>query len=146
MSTLCHSARHSLKLGAYRVLGDCKIATVNEWMSIFEQADRWQIEHLREKALDQLKASYISPIPKILFWMRFHLPEKDMVQSFIELIARPDSLSLSEGQAVGLELMVKIACARDMARVQGLCFGGGGFSVSRDEALTKIVNRVFFPS
>ena len=56
MSTLCHSTTHSLKLGASRVLGDCKIATVNEWMSIFEQADRWQIEHLREKALDQLPA------------------------------------------------------------------------------------------
>ncbi|EJF61195.1 hypothetical protein DICSQDRAFT_106259 [Dichomitus squalens LYAD-421 SS1] len=128
------------------VLGDCKITTVEEWMSIFEQADRWQIDCLRDKALGNLRMSYISPIPKILFWMRFRLPEEDIVQPFIDLIARPNSLSLSEAQAVGLKLLVKIACARDMARDEGLCPHSGGFSVRRDEALSRIVHEVFYPS
>ncbi|KAI1795188.1 hypothetical protein LXA43DRAFT_993832 [Ganoderma leucocontextum] len=125
-------------------LGDCKVTTADEWMSIFDQADRWQMDYLREHALNQLRMSYISPIPKILFWTRYHLPETEVIPSLIDLIMRPDSLSLSEAYEVGLEMLVKIARARDMARDEGLCPRSTGFSVKRDEALARIVRKVFF--
>ena len=125
-------------------MGDCKLANADEWMSIFDQADRWQMDYLRERALNQLRTTYISPIPKIVFWTRYHLPQADIIPSLIDLILRPDSLSLSEAYELGLEMLVKLARARDMARDGGLCPRSVGFSVKRDEALARIVHMVFF--
>ncbi|KAM5540464.1 hypothetical protein V8D89_005922 [Ganoderma adspersum] len=127
-----------------QTLGDCKLSNADEWMSIFDQADRWQMDYLREHALNQLRTTYISPIAKIMFWTRYHLPETDIIPSLIDLIKRPDSLSLSEAYEIGLEMLVKLARARDMARDDGLCPRSAGFSVKRDEALAHIVHKVFF--
>ncbi|PIL37107.1 hypothetical protein GSI_00799 [Ganoderma sinense ZZ0214-1] len=127
-----------------QTLGDCNVATADEWMSIFDQAERWQMGYLRECALNQLRTTYISPIPKIVFWMRYHLPKTEIIPSLIDLITRPDSLSLSEAYELGLEMLVKLAHARDIARDNGLCPRSTGFSVKRDEALARIVHKVFF--
>ncbi len=113
-------------------------------MSIFDQADRWQMDYLRERALNHLRTTYISPIPKVVFWTRYHLPDTEIIPSLIDLITRPDSLSLSEAQEIGLEMLVKLARARDMARDSGLCPRSTGFSVKRDEALARIVRKVIF--
>ncbi|RDX55570.1 hypothetical protein OH76DRAFT_1428616 [Lentinus brumalis] len=126
------------------VLADCPIATVDEWMSIFEQADRWQIDYLRECALAQLRSSYIRPVHKLLFWTRYNLPLNELIPTYMEIISRPKPLSLEEAEELGLPMSVKIAQARDLVHKEGACqFCKGGFSVKGDKALGSIIERVF---
>ena len=89
----------------------------------------------------QLELSALCPIH--VLWTWYHLPETDVIPSLIALTTRSDSLSLSEAHEVGLERLVKIAHARDIARDEELCSRSAGFSVKRDEALASIVRQVF---
>ncbi|RPD67210.1 hypothetical protein L227DRAFT_619446 [Lentinus tigrinus ALCF2SS1-6] len=126
------------------VLATCPITTVDEWMSIFEQADRWQVDYLREFALARLRSSYIPPIRKILFWTRYNLPPNELIPTYMEIISRKQPLTLQEAEEAGLPMFVKIGQARELVHEEGACqFCKGGFSVKGDKALGAIVQRVF---
>ncbi len=112
-------------------------------MSIFEQADRWQMDGLRERALNELRSLYIDPIRKVLFWTRYNLPASELVSSYMDIILRPQSLSIGEAQVIGLERFTKIAQARDMAHAAGLGRRSGGYSVKTDRVAADIIQRVF---
>ena len=126
------------------MLGACPINSVDEWMSIFEQADRWQMDHLRELALVRLRSLYIPPVQKLLFWTRYNLPPNELVPVYMEIISRRQPLSVQEAEDVGIPTFVKIAQARDLVHEEGACqFCKGGFSVKGDKALGSIIQRVF---
>ncbi|KAI0750730.1 hypothetical protein C8Q80DRAFT_1153659 [Daedaleopsis nitida] len=126
------------------ILGTCKITTVDEWMSIFEQADRWQMDGLRTHALSQLRGLYIEPIRKIIFWLRYNLPINELIPAYADILTRPQSLSVGEAHEIGLEMFVKIAQARDMLHADGLCrYSHKGFSVGKDQILANVIKRVF---
>ena len=113
-------------------------------MSVFEQADRWQMDFLREKALQELRKLYIDPIRKILFWTRYDLPPNELIPSYTDIILRPQSLSIGEAQEVGLAMFTKIAHARDMAHAEGICrHSRSGHSVKTDRAVGTIIQQVF---
>ncbi|KAI0677575.1 hypothetical protein C8Q78DRAFT_1066075 [Trametes maxima] len=129
-------------------LGSCKITTVEEWMSVVDQADRWQMDNLREHAVAQLRQLYIDPVRKILIWHRYNLPTHELVSSYVDVISRPQPLSLGEAQDLGLPLFVKIAQARDVLHTKGVCRCcvnprmQQGFSAVRDRAVEEIVHTV----
>ena len=100
------------------------------------------MDSLREHALKQLRTQYIEPIRKILFWTRYNLPVNELIPCYMDVISRPQSLSLGEARDVGLETFVKIAQARDMAHNEGV-LGRRGYSVKTDRVLCDIIRRVF---
>ncbi|KAI0638142.1 hypothetical protein C8Q77DRAFT_1089605 [Trametes polyzona] len=130
-------------------LGYCSITTVDEWLSVMDQADRWQVDSLREHAISQLRGRYIEPLQKIMIWHRYNLPTDELVPSYIDAISRPQSLSLTEAEEIGLPMSVKIAQARDAVHARGACrccaTSKGltlGNSVGRDRILEEIVRTV----
>ncbi|KAI0327139.1 hypothetical protein GY45DRAFT_1284362 [Cubamyces sp. BRFM 1775] len=130
------------------ILGDCKITTVDEWLSVVDQADRWEMDSLREFAVNQLRQLYIEPIRKILIWSRYSLPAHELVASYMDVISRPLVLSIGEAQELGHSLIVKISKARDLVHAQGACAccparSRMGHSAAKDRILADIVNRTF---
>ncbi|KAI0353619.1 hypothetical protein OH77DRAFT_1483585 [Trametes cingulata] len=129
-------------------LGSCKVTTVDEWLSVMDQADRWQMDGLRALATAQLRALYIEPIRKVLIWHRYNLPPHELISSYMDLISRPQSLSLGEAQDLGLPLFVKIAHARDLAHAKGACRCcscskvPGATSAGKDRILEEIIRVV----
>ena len=105
------------------------------------------MDGLRARALSEIRQLYIEPIRKIKFWTRYNLPAIDLLPCYMDIILRPQSLSIGEAQEIGLELFVKIAQARDIAHAEGLFHRShNGFSAKRDYLLTSIIQRVFgFP-
>jgi len=102
------------------ILGVCRATSFDEWLSILDQADRWQIESLRVCAAAQLRGMTIEPVRKIVLWARYNLSRNDLAPAYVALIARSQSISLEEAQALGMETTVKLACARDKAHAEGL--------------------------
>ncbi|KAI0771579.1 hypothetical protein BD413DRAFT_549708 [Trametes elegans] len=129
-------------------LGFCKVTTVDEWISVVDQADRWQMDALRDHALSQLRQMYLGPIRKILIWTRYDLPAHELVPVFMDVISRPQPLSLEEAQDLGLALFVKVSHARDLVHAEGACQCCSGkqehrgHSVAKDLILEGIVRKV----
>ncbi|CCM03173.1 uncharacterized protein FIBRA_05295 [Fibroporia radiculosa] len=102
------------------VLGSWRATTADEWSSILDQADRWQIDSLRFHAVSQLKMLIMDPMLKISIWMRYNLDPNDLVFAYATLITRGQSLSLAEANSLGMELFVKVAAAREKIHKEGL--------------------------
>lgn len=135
-----------------RALGSCKATTADEWISILDQADRWQIDSLRFWAVAQLKTLAVDPVLRIVLWVRYNLDPNDLVASYTLIITRPQSLSLEEAQHLGMELVVKVASARDRVRADGLAPQGNHFwngvnyaavHPNRDAQIAAIVRDTF---
>ncbi|KAH9853517.1 hypothetical protein C2E23DRAFT_821700 [Lenzites betulinus] len=129
-------------------LGCCNVTTATEWLSVLDQADRWQVESLREHAVTQLNSMYIEPVQKIAIWLRYGLPTDPLIPSYIDVISRPRPLGLAQAQLLGLPLFVKISQARDLVHAKGACRCCGGVSaqtgnsIRRDRILEEIVHDV----
>lgn len=126
------------------VLGTCKLTTIEEWISIFEQADRWQMDILRDRALEALRGLYMDPICKVAFWRRFDLDQNELVPIYRELILRQQPLSLKEAEMIGLEMSVLLAHARDVAYAEGIKpLYRGGMNARVDRMVGDIIQRIF---
>ncbi|KAI0375591.1 hypothetical protein BV20DRAFT_959582 [Pilatotrama ljubarskyi] len=129
-------------------LGFCKVSTVDEWLSVMDQADRWQIDSLRARAIAQLRELYIEPVRKVLIWHRYSLPSHELIPSYMDIISRSQPLSVGEAQDLGLHLFVKIAHAPDLVHSKGACRCcacpkvHGSTSASRDRILEDIIRTV----
>lgn len=132
----------------FSTLGSCSITTVDEWTLIVDQADRWEMDDLRDYAVDQLRKMYIDPMKKIILWERYDLPGHELIPCYMEIISRPRSISLDEAHDIGLGAFVKVASAREIAHrkgVCGCCFTSKkrGYSAAVDAILCDIVKDVF---
>lgn len=113
-----------------------------------DQADRWQVDSLRERAVNQLRGLYMDPVRKIIIWQRYDLPVDELVPAYMDVISRPQSIFQAEAKELGLSLFVKIAQARDAVHAKGACrccAGSNalsGTSASRDRILEEIVRTV----
>ncbi|KAI0832373.1 hypothetical protein BC628DRAFT_1528243 [Trametes gibbosa] len=129
-------------------LGSCNVTTANEWLSVLDQADRWQVDSLREHAVAQLNSMYIEPVQKIAIWERYGLASDQLVPAYIDVISRPHALSLTQAQLLGLPLFVKITQAREHVHTQGACrccagpTAQIGNSIRRDRTLEEIVRTI----
>ncbi|KAH9951627.1 hypothetical protein B0H21DRAFT_684629 [Amylocystis lapponica] len=103
------------------VLGSCKATTVDEWVSILDQADRWQIDNLRFFAIKTLQSMSVDPVLKIMLWTRHNLDRSELISSYASLVTRPQSLSIDEAKRLGVETTAKVAQARDAIHREGIC-------------------------
>lgn len=115
--------RNSLhvQLSFRSVLGSCKATMFDEWASILDQADRWQIDSLRILAVKQLQVLPVDPVHKIVLWARYNLDRSDLVPSYVRLLTRPQSLSIGEAKELGVEITARVAQARDTIHRKGYC-------------------------
>ncbi|TFY83635.1 hypothetical protein EWM64_g377 [Hericium alpestre] len=92
--------------------------TVQDWRSILMLAHRWQFPKIHALGIRELEKLDIGPVQKILIYHDYAGPEHLLVPSYTQLTLRDDPLRMEEGRALGLEVSLQIAKAREAARGQ----------------------------
>ncbi|KAI0790032.1 hypothetical protein C8Q75DRAFT_763698 [Abortiporus biennis] len=126
-------------------LGVYEAKTVEDWKSILDQAERWQVDSLRTLAAEQLHKLDILPVAKISLWNKYNLDRSMLSESFRDLCVRAESLTEEEAMDLGMAIFIKVAKGRDEVHRFGICncFGRHPPEDRITGQLTRIVRDVF---
>ncbi|CAK5281911.1 unnamed protein product [Mycena citricolor] len=91
---------------------DC--ASVEEWTSILSLSTRWEFTSIRELAIQHLGPS-TSAVERIALGRRFDVGPW-LVPAYTELCERMDPLTLTEGQLLGVDIIIRIQQVRHSIR------------------------------
>jgi hypothetical protein len=107
---------------------DHQTCTVDEWTSILHLATRWEFDSIRKLAIQKLKGFTISPVEKIVLSRQFNLDSTWTLPAYTDICQRPDTLTVFEARALGLETTMRIYQLREKLR------GGHGRLPSRNRS------------
>ena len=91
-------------------------ATVERWTEILELAQRWAFKEVEQLCIRELQQLSIPPVEKIHIYQAFQLDRSLLAESFAKLTLRPETLSLEEGNKLGIKTALQIAQARELSR------------------------------
>ena len=94
------------------------LATLEEWTSVLRIAKMYFFDDHRELAIARL-AQIGGPVDRIVLAREFDIPGW-LEEGFFELCIRPGSLTLEEGDRLGMKDVIKIADLRQRARYTNL--------------------------
>jgi hypothetical protein len=96
--------------------GDHKPRTVDEWTSILHLATRWEFDSVRRLAIHKLEGLTISPVDKIMLSRQFNINTPWTLTAYTDICQRPDTLTVFEARALGLETATRIYQLREKLR------------------------------
>jgi len=89
-------------------------ASAETWSSILSLAYMWQFEIMAQVAVNAYDAlSDADPVAKITIYQKFGIPRKHLLNEYAKLCTRVNSLSVEEGQLIGVETLALIAQTRE---------------------------------
>jgi hypothetical protein len=91
-------------------------ATVDRWTEILDLAQRWVFKEVEQLCIRELQKLSIPPVEKIHIYQAFRIDRSLLAESFAKLTLRPETLSLEEGNKLGIETALQIAQARELSR------------------------------
>jgi hypothetical protein len=98
-------------------------ATVEEWTSILKLAQKWDFIEVKAMAIRELEKHKIPALQKIVLYQKYEVDRKHLQEAFTELTVRDEPITIEEGRELGLETVLQLARAREIARIP--VFGGG---------------------
>lgn len=107
-------------------------ATLDEWVSILRLAHQWQFSEVKALVVRELEKMAIDTVPKITIYQQHEVDRNLLTPSFAALCTRPEPISLSEGQDLGLETSLLIAKAREQVRAESVQGGDRLFAIIRE--------------
>ncbi|CCM02988.1 uncharacterized protein FIBRA_05103 [Fibroporia radiculosa] len=120
-------------------------ATVDDWSTILKLAFDWRFAEVKKLCCRELEKFVIPAVRKIELYQAYELDKRLLIPSYIAMTVRPEPLSLQEGRHLGLETVLLIARAREMAR--GKPEGSGLISPGpvtvEDEDMHNVIKEVF---
>jgi len=96
--------------------GEHKPRTVEEWTSILHLATRWEFDSIRHLAIHKLEGLTISPVDKIVLSRQFNINTPWTLTAYTDICQRPDTLTVFEARALGLETAMRIYQLREKLR------------------------------
>jgi hypothetical protein len=99
-------------------------ATLEEWSSALDLANRWGFSQVKDLAVRGLEKITMEDVDRIAFYHKHGVDRRILIPRYSALCAREYSLTVEEGNKLGMETTVFIAHARDCARSY-MSFGGG---------------------
>jgi len=92
-------------------------ASVDDWNRILNLADQWEFNEVKELAVRELqKKRELDIISKMALYQKYKVDKRHLIPLYATLCARDHSLSLEEGQIIGLEATVLVNTARERLR------------------------------
>jgi hypothetical protein len=73
-------------------------------------------------AIRELEKHQIPAIQKTVIYQKYAVDRSHLLSAFTALVMRDEPITIDEGQELGLETALRLACARETARIPG--FGG----------------------
>ncbi|CAL1711783.1 unnamed protein product [Somion occarium] len=93
-----------------------KASTIGEWLSILDLATRWEFTSVRELAIRELQTLHVSPVDCIAICQKYDIANSWTLAAYVSLCERPEPLTMSEANQIGLETVVRIAEIRERLR------------------------------
>ena len=91
-------------------------ATVEEWTSIVKLAHQWEFLGVKELAVRELEQLTIPPLQKIVIYHSYALDRHLLQAAYMAFATRDESITIEEGQELGLETSLQLARARELVR------------------------------
>ena len=80
-------------------------------------AQQWRFVEVEQLCVRELEKLTITPVEKIQIYQDFNLNPNLLHDSYVALTIRDEPLDLEEGEQLGLPTSLKVAQARELARV-----------------------------
>ena len=87
------------------------------WTSILKLAHQWQLREVKELAIRELEALSIPPLQKVVLYQKYEVNRDLLRPAFVALTIRDEPIEIDEGRELGLETALRLAKAREKARV-----------------------------
>jgi hypothetical protein len=91
-------------------------ATVEEWTSILKLAHQWDFIGVKALALRELEQLKIPSLQKIVIYHSYAIDRSLLQVAYTAFAIRDESITLEEGQELGLETALQLARAREFVR------------------------------
>ena len=91
-------------------------ANVEEWTSILKLAHQWEFVGVKTLALRELERLEIPPLRKIVIYHSYGIDRRLLKSAYTAFATRDKSITIEEGRELGLETVLQLARARELAR------------------------------
>ncbi|KAH9965394.1 hypothetical protein BC827DRAFT_1118754, partial [Russula dissimulans] len=91
-------------------------ATVEEWTSILKLAHQWEFVGVKTLALRELERLEIPPLRKIVIYHSYGIDRRLLKAAYAAFATRDKPITIEEGKELGLETVLQLARARELAR------------------------------
>ena len=91
-------------------------APYEKWRCILAQARQWGLAKVEKLCIRELGKKDIDPVEKIELYQYYNLSPNLLQSSFVQLTIRPETLSIEEGERLGIRTSIRLAQARERAR------------------------------
>ena len=92
-------------------------ANTEVWTSILKLAHQWKFREAKELAVRELEALSIAPLQRVVLYQKYDVNRDLLRPAFIALTTRDEPIEIDEGRELGLETALRLAKAREKARV-----------------------------
>jgi hypothetical protein len=88
--------------------------SIEDWTSLLSFATRFMCEKIRARAIREIEEDQakLDPVQRVVLAIRHSIPQW-LVPAYQELCQRQDSLTLEEGEKLGLSTVIKLMRARE---------------------------------
>ncbi|CAA7260421.1 unnamed protein product [Cyclocybe aegerita] len=93
-------------------------ASIDDWSSILNLADKWGFREVKELAVHELHKKDWSPVRKIALFQKYNVDPRHLVMLYAELCARPTPLTFKESEILGLDATLVVMTMREKLRAK----------------------------
>ncbi|KAJ7072823.1 hypothetical protein C8F01DRAFT_1105354 [Mycena amicta] len=91
-------------------------ATVEDWSTILELAEKWGFAEVKNLCIRHLEKLEMLDVDRIVLYHTFNVDEKHLVPRYVALAERPELLTVEEGLQLGMQTVIALTRARECAR------------------------------
>ncbi|CAA7260384.1 unnamed protein product [Cyclocybe aegerita] len=101
-------------------------ASIDDWTSILNLADKWGFREVKELAVRELhKSPSLSLIHKMALYQKYKVDPRHLVPLYAQLCERPTPLTREESEILGLEATLLVMTTREAVRAKPADASGG---------------------
>lgn len=91
------------------------ISILEDWVALLSISTRYIFDKIRDLAITQISTIVLDPVKKIDLADKFTIPQW-LPGAYVDLCKRPEPLTDSEAETLGLRTVVRVAKAREAVR------------------------------
>ncbi|KAI0251743.1 hypothetical protein BJV78DRAFT_1080343, partial [Lactifluus subvellereus] len=89
---------------------------IEEWTSILKLSHQWDFVEVKALAIRELESLQVPALQKIVIYQKYAVDRKHLQAAFTALVVRDEPITVEESRELGLETVIQLARAREIAR------------------------------
>ncbi|KAF8185898.1 hypothetical protein K438DRAFT_1535480, partial [Mycena galopus ATCC 62051] len=91
-------------------------ATIEDWSTILELADRWEFAEVKSLAVRELEKLEMLDVDRIMLYRKYSIDETYLIPRYVALCERSEPLTVEEGLRLGMATVIPLSRARECMR------------------------------